>query len=144
MTNEPQWDASGLKIGGRPKGIHIVRAPDGELVAIPKGIRADELFDEEERQDDSMRAFATACLKMADIAVVGINKESEVVGTVFLKGKIITGATMRRAARAAVKAGYREAVVVVNQGLDTKSREAAMKMFDMCLVKLKLLVVETS
>lgn len=134
-------DRDGLVIGKAKRGVHYVLAPDGEFHGVPKSIEASELFDDQESFDQSLHDLAAACVKVSDIAVIGRNKDGEIIGSVFLKGKIITAATMRRAARASVKAGYREAVVVVKEDLDERCREAAMVMFDMCLVKLQLLVV---
>ena len=143
MSNKPIWDADGLVIGGkRKKGIHFVKTPEGDLIAVPKGIHADELFADDEPASD-LRAFAKSCLLHSALALIGTGSRGQILGCKLLQAKKVTPAVVRRAARLAIISRWKDVTLATSQEISQEAREAAMLAFDVCLLNVTLLVEET-
>ena len=143
MTNRPNWDADGLVIGGkRKKGIHIVKTPEGDLIAVPKSIHADELFADEEPATD-LRGFARDSLKHCALSLIGTGSRGQLLGCHLLQADKLTPAVVRRAARLAICSRWRNVTLATSQEIDQETRDAAMLAFEICLIKVTLIVEET-
>lgn len=131
--------------GGRSKNRYwLLQDPStGDYTdLIPDSIHPNELLDDEEQQSVEVRNLATACLRVCDVAVVGIDpKNQRTLGVRFLYCKNTTPAVMRSAARLAVQSGWRKATLAVKQDLTEDCREAVYISGDVCKVKFDLLVV---
>lgn len=137
-------DNNGLYIGGtkKPNRVRLWTDPAGVQHVIPASIQPDELLDDDDKMQGEIRAFAVACLKTCDVAVIGLDrKKYRIIGAKHLFCKQVTPATVRRAARLAVQAGWREASLAVPSDLSKECSDAAHISFDVCLLKVSLLVV---
>lgn len=135
-------DNNGLYIGSSAKKYKYIPTPDGSsLVKVPKSIHADELFAEDDPNDE-LSEFAAACLKTCNLAIIGIReRDKKVLGCRMMRTEKLSPAAMRKASRAAVRAGWRDVAIAVNRELPEKSRDAAIKTFDINLMRLSILVI---
>jgi len=133
-------DKNGLYIGTNRKQYRYIPTPDGsDLIRVPRTIHADELFAEDDPNQE-LNDFAAACLKSCNLAVIGTS-DNKILGCRMMRTEKLSPAAMRKASRAAVRAGWRDVLIAVSRELPDKSREAAVKTFDINLMRLTLLVI---
>lgn len=136
----PIDDKNGLYIGTNRKQYRYIPTPDGsDLIRVPRTIHADELFAEDDPNQE-LNDFAAACLKSCNLAVIGTS-DNKILGCRMMRTEKLSPAAMRKASRAAVRAGWRDVLIAVSRELPDKSREAAVKTFDINLMRLTLLVI---
>jgi len=133
-------DKNGLYIGTNAKKYKYIPTPDGsELIKVPSSIHADELFAEDDPNEE-LNDFAAACLKSCNLAIIGTS-DNKILGCRMMRTDKLSPAAMRKASRAAVRAGWRDVAIAVNRELPEKSRDAAVKTFDINLMRLSILVI---
>ena len=118
----PIDDKNGLYIGTKRKQYRYIPTPDGS------------------DPNQELNDFAAACLKTCNLAVIGTS-DNKILGCRMMRTEKLSPAAMRKASRAAVRAGWRHVAIAVSRELPDKSREAAVQTFDINLMRLTVLVI---